>query len=44
VGAFAERMKFSSMLLFTALWLFAVYIPVCHLMPRAINCGFLRDK
>jgi len=30
VGAFAERMKFSSMLLFTALWLFAVYIPVCH--------------
>ncbi|QEI14174.1 ammonium transporter [Cellvibrio japonicus] len=30
VGAFAERMKFSSMLLFTALWLFAVYIPICH--------------
>lgn len=30
VGAFAERMKFSSMLLFSALWLFAVYIPVCH--------------
>ena len=30
VGAFAERMKFSSMLLFSALWLFAVYVPVCH--------------
>ena len=30
VGAFAERMKFSSMLLFSALWLFAVYIPICH--------------
>lgn len=30
VGAFAERMKFSSMLIFSALWLFAVYIPVCH--------------
>lgn len=30
VGAFAERMKFSSMLIFSAFWLFAVYIPVCH--------------
>ncbi len=30
IGAFAERMKFSSMLIFSALWLFAVYIPVCH--------------
>lgn len=30
VGAFAERMKFSAMLIFSALWLFAVYIPVCH--------------
>lgn len=30
IGAFAERMKFSSMLLFSSLWLFAVYIPVCH--------------
>lgn len=30
VGAFAERMKFSSMLIFSLLWLFFVYIPVCH--------------
>ena len=30
VGGFAERMKFSSMLLFSALWLLAVYIPVTH--------------
>lgn len=30
VGAFAERMKFSSMLLFSAFWLLAVYAPVCH--------------
>jgi Amt family ammonium transporter len=30
VGGFAERMKFSSMLLFTALWLLAVYVPVAH--------------
>jgi Amt family ammonium transporter len=30
VGAFAERMKFSAMLLFSALWVTAVYAPVCH--------------
>jgi Amt family ammonium transporter len=29
-GAFAERMKFSAMLLFSALWLTFVYAPVCH--------------
>ena len=30
IGAFAERVKFSAVLLFTALWLFIVYVPVCH--------------
>jgi len=30
VGGFAERMKFSGMLLFSALWLIAVYVPVTH--------------
>ena len=30
VGAFAERMKFAAMLLFSALWLTLVYLPVCH--------------
>jgi len=30
VGAVAERMKFSSVLMFSALWLLAVYVPVCH--------------
>jgi len=30
VGAFAERMKFSSVLIFSSLWLFGVYFPVCH--------------
>lgn len=30
VGAFAERMKFSSVLIFSALWLLFVYTPVCH--------------
>jgi Amt family ammonium transporter len=29
-GAFAERMKFSAMLLFMALWSVFVYAPVCH--------------
>jgi len=30
VGGFAERMRFSAMLLFSVLWLLLVYIPVCH--------------
>ncbi len=30
VGGFAERMRFSAMLLFSTLWLIAVYAPVCH--------------
>src|SRR3989338_3485415 len=30
VGGFAERMKFSSMLLFSLLWLVLVYVPLCH--------------
>jgi Amt family ammonium transporter len=30
VGGFAERMKFSAMLLFTTLWSLLVYAPVCH--------------
>ncbi|QDC01345.1 ammonium transporter [Mesorhizobium sp. 8] len=29
-GAFAERMKFSAMLLFTGLWLLVVYAPIAH--------------
>jgi Amt family ammonium transporter len=29
-GAFAERMKFSAMLLFMGLWTVFVYAPVCH--------------
>ena len=30
VGAFAERMKFSALLLFMGVWLTIVYAPVCH--------------
>ena len=30
IGGFAERMKFSAMLLFSALWLLLVYVPITH--------------
>lgn len=30
VGAFAERMKFSAMLIFMAFWVTFVYAPICH--------------
>ena len=29
-GAFAERMKFSSFIVFTILWITLVYVPICH--------------
>ncbi|HEV1285083.1 MAG TPA: ammonium transporter [Bryobacteraceae bacterium] len=31
-GAFAERMKFSAMLLFMTLWMFFVYFPMAHMV------------
>ena len=31
-GAFAERMKYSAMLLFTVLWLLIVYFPLAHMV------------
>ena len=30
IGSFAERMRFSAVLWFSALWLLLVYAPVCH--------------
>src|SRR5688572_7099664 len=39
VGAIAERMKFSAILLFVALWMFVVYFPLAH-MVWGIN-GFM---
>jgi Amt family ammonium transporter len=30
IGGFAERMRFSAVLWFSALWLLLVYVPVCH--------------
>jgi Amt family ammonium transporter len=32
VGAFAERIKFSAVLLFTAMWVTVVYFPVAHMV------------
>jgi ammonium transporter, Amt family len=31
VGAFAERMRFSAMVLFTVLWFTFSYLPICHM-------------
>lgn len=41
VGAFAERMKFSAMLLFSGLWVVIVYAPLCHWVWGG---GWLADK
>ena len=30
VGGFAERMRFSAMLIFSTIWMIVVYSPVCH--------------
>jgi Amt family ammonium transporter len=30
IGGFAERMKFSAMLMFSVIWVSVVYFPVCH--------------
>lgn len=32
VGAFAERMKFSALLLFTVLWVTFIYFPIAHMV------------
>jgi len=41
VGAIAERMKFSAILLFVALWMFIVYFPLAHMVWAAdgLMCG-----
>ena len=31
IGAFCERMKFSAIIVFSALWLLVVYVPICHM-------------
>ena len=32
VGGFAERMKFSAMLVFSVIWMTFVYAPICHMV------------
>jgi Amt family ammonium transporter len=43
VGAFAERMKFSAMLLFSVLWSTIVYAPICH-MAWSGDGSFFGDR
>lgn len=42
VGSFAERIKFSAVLLFSALWFTLSYIPIAHMVWGA--GGYLLDK
>jgi Amt family ammonium transporter len=43
IGAFAERMKFSAMLLFTGLWVIFCYFPIAHMVWGGEG-SFLGDK
>jgi len=42
VGAFAERMKFSAMMLFMAIWVTLVYFPIAHMVWSG-NGGLMWD-
>ena len=42
VGAFAERMRFSAMLLFIGLWFTIVYLPIAHMVWSGVG-GLLWD-
>ncbi|NNC89579.1 MAG: ammonium transporter [Akkermansiaceae bacterium] len=42
IGAFVERIKFTAVLIFTALWLLVVYTPVCHWVWN--SNGWLYDR
>ena len=46
VGAIAERMKFSAVLVFVALWMFAVYFPFAHMVWSTVGymCGPLNPN
>jgi Amt family ammonium transporter len=46
VGAIAERMKFSAVLAFVALWMFAVYFPFAHMVwsGTGFMCGPLNPE
>jgi Amt family ammonium transporter len=46
IGAIAERMKFSAVLLFVALWMFVVYFPLAHMVwaTSGFMCGALNPN
>jgi Amt family ammonium transporter len=46
IGAIAERMKFSAVLLFIALWMFLVYFPLAHMVwsTTGFMCGALNPN
>jgi len=46
IGAIAERMKFSAVLLFVALWMFVVYFPLAHMVwsTTGFMCGALNPS
>ncbi len=46
VGAIAERMKYSAIMVFIAIWMFAVYFPFAHMVWAAdgLMCGPLNPK
>ncbi|MBM3878149.1 MAG: ammonium transporter [Verrucomicrobia bacterium] len=46
VGAIAERMKYSAIMLFLGLWMFAVYFPLAHMVWGAdgFMCGPLNPE
>lgn len=45
-GATAERMKFSAVLVFTAIWMFVVYFPLAHMVwaTNGFMCGPLNPN
>ncbi len=43
VGAFAERVKFSSLMVFVVLWVTIVYFPIAHMVWYWAGPDFLRD-
>jgi Amt family ammonium transporter len=46
IGAIAERMKFSAVLLFVAIWMFVVYFPFAHMVwsTDGLMCGPLNPN
>nr|WP_310525003.1 ammonium transporter [Polymorphobacter sp.] len=43
VGAFAERVKFSSLMIFVVLWVTIVYFPIAHMVWYWAGPDFLKD-